>query len=451
MPKLVVVGGNAAGMSCASKAKRRAPDLEVEVLEAGRDISYSMCGVPYLVEGLVEKPRQLLVLTDDEARERGIQVRMQTKAVAFNPYTKEVVFQGPEGRDSVHYDRLCIATGSSARNPFPGGGLPGVFALRHIGDGLRLMRHLNEAGARRAVVVGGGFVGLEMAAALHTRGLETHLVQRGPRVLSTMDPDLTDGLEDWLREAGLELHLDQEAKGFAGDGRVERVLGPELEADTAVVAVGVEPNTQFAVKAGVAALQSGHLLVDDQMRTNLHDVYAAGDCVAPRHVLTGRPTPMPLSLPSNRMGRVAGDAIAASLSDIPGQAQYFPGVVGTILTRAYGLCFAQTGLTETVARQEGFDVATALIESKDMAAYMPEASDMAVKVVADAHNGKLVGIQLAGPERAALRIDAAAVAVQHGLTVRKLADTETAYSPTFSPVYDPLVVAAAACVKNLKR
>ncbi len=455
MTKLVVIGGNAAGMSAASKAKRRAPDLEVEVLEAGHDISYSACGIPYLVEGTVEKPSQLLVLSEEDAAERGITVRAKTEAVAFNPYTKEVAFAGPTGRDSIQYDKLLIATGSSPRNPFPGRDLAGVFTIRHVGDGVRLIRHLRESDTRRVAIVGGGYVGLEMASAFLELGADVHLLARGERLLSSMDPDMTDGLEEWIEEQGITLHRKADVKGFApgktpgGLGRVE--AKNDLDVDLAVVAVGVEPNTQFAVKAGVHSTKTGHLLVDDNMHTNFHDVWAAGDCVAARHLVTGRPTPMALALPSNRMGKVAGDNIAASLSKIPAPSMSFPGVLGTQVTRVHGLAFAQTGITETEAKKEGMDPVAYLVESKTKAGYMPGVADMALKLVAEPGTGKLLGCQLAGPEEVALRINTAAVAIQAGLTAKKLAEVETAYAPPFSPVYDPIVVAAAELAKLVRK
>jgi NADPH-dependent 2,4-dienoyl-CoA reductase/sulfur reductase-like enzyme len=455
MTRLVVVGGNAAGLSAASKAKRRSPSLEVEVLEAGHDISYSSCGIPYLVEGLVEDAGQLLVLSPKDAAERGIQVRTGSRVVAFNPYTKEVVFEQGGRRDSVHYDKLLLATGAAPRNPFPGGDLDGVFAIRHLGDGLRLMERMQQGDPEAVAVVGGGYVGLEMAAAFQARASEVHLLQRGPRLLSSMDADITDGLNDWVAEAGIHVHLNAEVKRFTEGktaGQLARVEAKKpLDADLAIVAVGVQPATEFAVKAGVLATKEGHILVDDQMRTNFHDVWAAGDCVAARHLLTGRPASVPLALPSNRMGRVAGDSIAASTESIPGASLYFPGVIGTAIARVFGLAFAQTGLTEQACKAEGIDCVTALIESKSRAAYMPDAADMAVKVVAEHGSGKLLGAQVVGPEEAGLRINAAAVAIQAGMKVGKLAEVETAYAPPFGPVWDPLIVAAEQCAKEIRR
>lgn len=455
MTTLVVVGGNAAGMSAASKAKRRNKDLEVVVLEAGSHVSYSSCGIPHLVEGTVEEPEQLLVFKEGEAKERGLDVRLGTKATGFNPFTKELSFEGPDGRDALHYDKLCIATGTEAANPFKGGDLAGVFTLRHLPDGIRLMEHIDSAKVKSVGIVGGGFLGLEMAEAFHKRGAEVHLVTKG-RLLPQFDADITDGLEPFLGERGIEVHSGTEVKGLA-EGKHKGAVGAietskkDVRVDAALVAVGVRPHTAFATKSGVHALSSGHLLVDDNMRTNLHDVWAAGDCVAPRHLITGRPTGVALALPANRMGRVAGDSIAASTERIPGPSLHYPGVVGTAITRVFGLAFAQTGLSEEVAKKEGFDVATALVESRNKAAYMPEAHDMAVKLVADRDTGKLLGVQLAGPAESALRINAAAVAIQAGMTVKKLAEVETAYAPPFSPVWDPMLTAASELAKDVRK
>ncbi|MFA5943636.1 MAG: FAD-dependent oxidoreductase [Candidatus Thermoplasmatota archaeon] len=456
MTSLLVIGGNAAGMSCASKAKRRAPDLEVTVIEAGPNISYSSCGIPHLVSGAVEEPEQLLVLSPETAKERGINVRTHTAAVALNAYTKEVTVQGPKGRDSIHYDKLCIATGAAPLNPLKGGDLKGVFALRHVWDGVKLMEHVDSGKSKKMAIVGGGHVGLEMAEAFHKRGTEVHLFQKGPRLLPQFDADITDGLDEFVVEKGIKLHLDSEVKSLA-EGKRQGHVGvvsagdKDVHVDGVLVAMGVKPSTAFATKGGVHALSTGHLLVDDTMRTNFHDMWAAGDCVAARHLITGRPTGMALALPSNRMGRVAGDSIAASLERIPGPSQSFGGVVGTSIMRIFGLAFAQTGLNEMQAKKEGFDVAISLVESKSKAAYMPGSRDMAVKMVADGDSGKLLGVELAGPEDCALRINAAAVALQAGMTVRKLAEVETAYAPPFSPVWDPLLVAAGELAKGVRK
>lgn len=455
MTRLVVVGGNGAGMSAASKAKRRNPDLEVTVFEAGPHISYSSCGIPHLIEGTVEEPEKLLVLDEDGAKERGLEVVTKTKAVGLNPYTKEITVEGPGGRDASHYDKLCIATGTEAANPFKGGDLGGVFTLRHLNDGIRLMQHVDSAKSKTVGIVGGSYLGVEMAEAFHKRGAEVHLVTRG-RVMPDYDADITDGLEPFLEERGIQVHSKAEVTALVAGRREGQVgaietKGGKLAVDTALLAVGVRPHTGFATKAGIHALSTGHLLVDDQMRTNLHDVWAAGDCVAPRHLITGRPTGVALALPANRMGRVAGDNIAASTERIPGPSLYFPGVLGTAITRIFGLAFAQTGLNEEQARKEGFDVATTLVESRNKAPYMPDSQDMAVKMVADRDSGKLLGVELAGPAESGLRINAAAVAIQAGLTVKKLAEVETAYAPPFSLVWDPMLTAASQLAKDVRK
>lgn len=451
--RLVVVGGNGAGMSAASKAKRRAPHLEIEVLEASPYISYSVCGIPSLLEGKVGDPNDLLVLTPEKAGERGINIRTGCRVISFNAYTKEVVYTTEKGgRDSTHYDRLLIATGTNAKNPFKGRELAGVHSIRHFDDGLRAVQTF--AKAKKVAIIGAGFVGLEMAASLKSQGTDVHLMTRGKRLLTSMDPDITDGLTEWMESAGIKVTLEAGVKGFA-EGKKEGQLGAveakkDVTADAALVAVGVEASTHFAVKSSVTTDKDSFILVDDNMHTNFHDVWAAGDCVAARHMVTGRPTPMPLALAANRMGRVAGDNIAASLDKIPAGSMSFPGVLGTTVTYLFGLAFAQTGITEHTAKVEGIDAVAALVESKDKAAYMPTSADMAVKVLAERGSGKLLGVQMACPAESALRINAAAVALQLGAKVHKLADIETAYSPHFSPVYDPLTVAATECAKLVK-
>ncbi|HLF16924.1 MAG TPA: FAD-dependent oxidoreductase [Candidatus Thermoplasmatota archaeon] len=448
MTKILVVGGNGAGMSAASKAKRRDPKADVTVLEAGEHVSYSSCGIRYHLDGTVADPNDLLVLTPGKAKERGLKVQTGTKAVALNPYNKKLVVEGPKGRDDMAYDKLCIAIGTEAHNPFPGRELKGVHTLRHLGDGVRLMADLKTAPSSRVAIVGGGVLGLEMAESFRKRGAEVHLLQRGKRLLTDFDADMTDGLDDLLAGAGIELHLDAQVKSLAPgkDGRVGGVVTAKrkVAADTVLVAVGVRPATEWCIKAGLESTREGFLIVDDRCKTNLHDVYAAGDCVAARHIVTGRPAPVPLALPANRMGRVAGDNMA-------GGSAYFAGVLGTAITRIFGIGMAVTGLTEESAKAEGFDVAAALVETPDKARYLPGASDLAVKLVADRDSGKLMGAQVAAPDEGALRINSCAVAIQAGMTVKKLAEAETAYAPPFGPVWDPVVVCASELAKKLRK
>jgi CoA-dependent NAD(P)H sulfur oxidoreductase len=456
MTRLVVLGGNAAGMSAASKAKRRGPDLEVVVLEASQDVSYSVCGTPFLVQQDIEDAADLRMLDEEGLQKRGITVRRGAKATAFNPYSKEVAFESKGGRDSIAYDKLLVATGSSAVVPFKAPPPKGVFALRRLEETVALEAFIKEERPKKAAVVGAGAVGLEMASAFAQRGLDVHLYEKGPRPLPMFDQDMTQGMPAWLEKKGVTLHVGTEVAelGEQGRGRLGSVVtkaGKEQRADLAVVAAGLQPNTQFAVKAGVHALNTGHILVDDHMRTNFHDVWAAGDCVAARHIVSGRPTPVPLALPSNRMGRIAGDSIAASLERIPGPSQTFTGVVGTFLTRLWDMGFAKTGLSEEEAKAERMDAVAVHVESTAKADYMPRPGRVNLKLVADRDSGKLLGAQLMGPGDSALRINAAALAVQVGMTARRLSEAETAYSPSFGPVWDPLVVAAAELAKACRK
>ncbi|MHB8633770.1 MAG: FAD-dependent oxidoreductase [Thermoplasmatota archaeon] len=454
MAHLVVVGGNAAGMSAATKAKRRKPDLEVTVLEAGLNASYSTCGIPYYVDGTLEDPSELLVLSAKAAQDLGIRVRTRTRATALNPYTKRISLTGPDGREDVAYDKVLLAMGCEPLNPFPGGELPGVFTVRHLADGVRIVSHVERHG-KKVAVVGGGFVGLEMASAFHKRGSKVHLFQHGDRLLTSFDADMTQGLDGLLTEAGVQLHFGAEVRGFAPkeglkEERVGRVLDKkEVEVDAAVVAVGVRPATEWAVKTGLECTREGYLIVDTQMKTNLHDVYAAGDCVAPVHMVSEKPTPVPLALPANRMGRVAGDNIAAALQNEPGS--HFAGVLGTAVTQIFGVGLSQTGLTEEAAKGTDYEVETHLLEAPSKARYLPDTGDMAVKLVAEAGTGRLLGGQIVGPAEAALRINSVAVALRAKMTVRQLAEVETAYYPALGPVYDPVVNCAVQLAKKLRK
>lgn len=448
-------------MSAASKAKRLLPELEVTVLEAGLNVSYSSCGIPAYVAGQVEDPAQLVVLNKEQAAERGINVRTRTRATGFNAYTKKVSIQTPQGRDDISYDKLLLAMGTEPLNPFPGGELEGVFTVRHIGDGVRLVQHVEASKGKRVGIVGGGFLGLEMAEAFQKRGAKVTLFQRGDRLLSMMDEDMTQGLDGMLTEAGVTVHLDAEVRGFApkegkakgeeGGGRVGTVLAKkDVDIDAAVVAIGVRPATEWAIKTGLDCTPEGFLLTDTQMKTNLHDVYAAGDCVAATHLITEKPVPLPLALPANRMGRIAGENIAHAFG-AEGGASHFTGVIGTQITQVFGLGIAMTGLTQTQAEAHDFEVASYLLEAPNKAGYMADVADMAVKLVADAGSGRLLGAQIVGPAESALRIDTVAVALRAKMNVRQLSEVETAYAPSFSPVYDPVINAATQLAKDLRK
>lgn len=441
MTRLLIVGGNAAGMSAASKAKRMDPELEVLVLEAGQAISYSACGIPYQMEGLVESPEDLLVLTPEKAAARGIDVRLGHRATKLEPDSKTLHVQTPEGLESFAYDRLLIATGTRPRIPFAGGDLPGVHTLRHVWDGEALLADL-EGGCECVAILGAGFIALESAEALAKRGKTVKLLHRSDKLLGVMDADMTDNIVETLEGLGVEVVLHAGIDRLEQEGDQIRLHGAKTHhADAVLIATGVGPVTGWLHDAGIRMDARGYIHVNERQETNLPDVWAAGDCCTVKDILSGQAHPLALALPANRMGRIAGENMA-------GGSAAFPGVLGTSVLRLGDQFWAQTGMTETYLAKTGMPFHVQVINAHHKAGYMPGDGRVRVKLLCDP-DGDLLGCQIRGPAEGALRIQAAAVAVQHGVKVQQLAETETAYAPPVSPVTDPLVVCAMQLAKQL--
>jgi NADPH-dependent 2,4-dienoyl-CoA reductase/sulfur reductase-like enzyme len=443
--RFVVIGGNAAGLSAASVAKRRDPSIEAVVLEEGRFASYSACGIPYWIAGDTTGPDRLITVTPEEARgERGIDLRLGWRAQRVDAGGRAVTAVDPDGRrHDISYDALLLATGSEPQAPFALEPLEGVFAIRHLIDGEAVLRHLAQREPRRAVVVGGGYVALETAEALLRRGLDVTLVMRRRRMLSDT---LHDGMsERVLREVerrGAKV-LVALAEGVVGDGQVRavRTMAGDVPADLVVLATGVRARVGLARDAGCRIHDSGAILVDRGMRTSVPGVYAAGDCATVWHRLLQRHVFLPLALHANRGGRVAGENVSG------GDAQA-PGTIGTAITRFFDLEAARTGLTAIDAAAAGFDAVVSGIEDNTIAGYMPGKSTMRVELVVERGTGRLLGGQVVGGPGAGKRIDAIATAIHAGLTAREVEDVDLAYAPPFSPSYDPVLIAARMAQKK---
>jgi NADPH-dependent 2,4-dienoyl-CoA reductase/sulfur reductase-like enzyme len=441
----VVVGGDAAGMSAASKAKREHPDLEVVVFERGEWVSYAACGMPYYVKGAVEELEDLVAVTPEEFREqRDVDLRTGHEVVAVDPDARTVTVAGPDGAFDQPYDHLLVATGASAvEPPFDGMGLEGVFTIHSLGEADAIEDYVT-AERETAAVVGGGYVGIEMAEAFAGRGLEVHLYEALPHVLQPFGEPVAEVVEDHLREQGVELHLETPVSGFVGDGAVEGVdLGTEtLPADVAIVGVGVEPNVDLATEAGVELGPTGAIAVDEYGRTNRDDVYAAGDCAEARHAVTGEPAHVPLALTANRAGRAIGSTVAGTPTSVGETA-------GTAIVKAFDLGAARTGIVdEDRAREAGFDPVSATVSAPTRAHYYPGGSELQVTLLADADTGRLLGGSLVGRE-GVKRVDTVATALTAGLTITELQHADLAYAPPFSPVWDPVLTGAKVLAGRL--
>ncbi len=436
--RLVVIGGVAAGMSAASKAKREAPDLEVVAFERSGFTSYGACGLPYVLGGLIRRPEDLVVRTPAQFAKQGITAKVRHEVTRVDYEGRRVeVFARDEGRATWEpFDRLLVATGASpVRPPIPGVEQPGVFVLRSIEDGAAVLEAL--ARAERTVVVGGGYVGLEVAEAFRLRGKSVTVVEAMDRVLPAADPEVSRLVAAELSGHGVEVLASTRVTAFAGAGRLEAVetSSGRLPADLALLSVGVRPNVALAEAMGVELGPTGAIRVDAGLATSLPDVWAAGDVAESRHLVTGQPHWLPLGDVANKHGRVAGTCIA-------GGSARFAGVVGTAITKVFDLGVAMTGLSESAARAAGIDVASVMVEAPSRAHYYPGHAPVHVKLLYRSGDGRLVGGQVVGGGDSAKRVDVLAALLARGGTVEELAGLDLAYAPPFSPVWDPLLVAA---------
>lgn len=447
--RLIVIGGCAAGMSAASKARRLNPDLEIVVYEKTGFVSYASCGLPYYVSGIIDDHNKLVVRTPAQFAKQGIQVHLHHEVTEIVPENRRVRVTNLEDGGSRYesYDKLLITTGGRP-TLLPGispGELGGVFVMRTVEDGVALREFIQRERPRRAVIVGTGYIGMEAAESFHKLGLETTVIGRPPQVLKRFDSDMARLVQDELESKGVRVSLGDEVKALEGDarGRVRRVVSSKgaFEADLVLLALGVRPNVALAEAAGVALGQTGAIATDSRMRTNLPDVFAAGDCAEAYHRITGRGAYIPLGTTANKQGRVAGANLGG------GQAE-FEGIVGTAITKVLDVYAALTGLTEKEARALGYAIQSTTIQTGSRAHYYPGSRPMHVKLVVEEGSGRLLGGQIVGDEGAGPRIDVLATALHKGMTVEELARLDLAYVPPVAPVWDPLLVAANVALKE---
>ncbi|HEV2087684.1 MAG TPA: FAD-dependent oxidoreductase [Cryptosporangiaceae bacterium] len=441
--RLVVIGMDAAGASAASQARRLRDEDSLEILafERSPHTSYSACGIPYWIGGVVENQDALIARGPDAHRRRGIDVRTGHEVVGIDLDARSVTVRGPGAAEERHgFDQLVVATGATPVAPrWPGADARGVHGVQTLADGEAVHRTLDR-GARRAVVVGGGYIGVEMAEAMVQRGLKVVLVEQGEQPMNTLDPDMGALVRDAMCGLGIEVRTGVSVTGFeAGeDGWVRAVATDdgEVPADVVLLGLGARPNSALAADAGIRLGPSGGIVTDKRMRVpGVAGVWAAGDCVEVTHRVTGRSVAIALGTHANKQGRVAGVNIGGGYAT-------FPGVVGTAMSKVCALEIARTGLRERDAEEAGFAFVTATITSDARAGYYPGAERMTVKLLAERGTGRLLGGQIVGREGSAKRIDTLAVALWNEMTVDEITGLDLGYAPPFSPVWDPVLVAA---------
>lgn len=452
--RLVVIGGDAAGMAAASQARRlKDPDeLSIVAFERGRFTSYSACGIPYWVSGDVGQLDDLVARTPEEHRKRGIDLRTRTEVTEIDVAGRRVRAQDLESGESswTEFDKLVIATGARPIRPdLPGMDAAGVHGVQTLDDGQALLESLEQAPGRRAVVVGAGYIGVEMAEAMLKRGFEVTLLNRGEQPMATLDPDMGRLVRDAMDGLGITTVNRAEVTAIrtGEDGRVTAVdtEGASYPADVVVLGIGVRPETALADAAGLPLGPHGGLLTDMSMRVVGQDaIWAGGDCVEVLDLVAGRTRHIALGTHANKQGQIIG-------ANVGGGYGTFPGVVGTAVSKVCDLEIARTGLREKDARAVGLRFVTATIESTGQAGYFPGARPMTVKMLAEYRTGRLLGVQIVGRDGAAKRVDIAAVALTAGMTVERMTALDLGYAPPFSPVWDPILVAARKAVTAVRR
>ncbi len=441
--RLVVIGADAAGMSAASQARRlRGPgDLEIVAIERGSFTSYSACGIPYWIAGDVSSAEALVARTPEEFREKqAIDVHLHHEALEIDLDRREVVARDHRARADRRFgfDQVVVATGAVPVRPdLPGIGLDGVYGVQTLDDGAGVHAALDN-GARRAVVVGAGYIGLEMAEALVRRGLEVTVVESGGAPMSTLDPDMGALITDAVRGMAIEVRLDDPVRAIEGERRVAAVVTDtaRLPADIVVLGLGVRPNSDLAAAAGIACGPTGGIITDPRMHApSVAGVWGAGDCVQSHHLVSHRPVHVALGTHANKQGRVAGINIGGGFAT-------FPGVVGTAVTKICDLEIARTGLSSREADAAGLHAVAATVDSTTRAGYFPGAASITTKLIAEVGSGRLLGAQIVGREGAAKRIDVLATALWNSMSVEQMAGMDLSYAPPFAPVWDPVLIAA---------
>lgn len=442
MKKLVVIGGVAAGMSAASKLKRLDPEYEITVFEKGKHVSYGACGLPYYVSGENKDYTKMIARTEEQFEASGISVHTKHEIVKVIPEEKKLLVKDlAKNKLFIEtYGKLMISTGAfPIVPPLANNGLKNIFVLKTLEDGIALQKALSDPSVQNAVIVGGGYIGLEAAEALLALNKQVRLIERGERLLKSFDRELTEKVESHLIDKGVRIHLKESVQGFMGTEKVEGIATHKgsYEADLVILALGAKPATGFLEGSGIQLAANGAVIIDRQMQTNVEDVYAAGDCAEVYHRVLEKNAYIPLGTNANKCGRLAG-------ANMAGIRQTYAGTLGSAAIKVCDLELGRTGLSEEEAKRHGFEFGTVFVESKDRPAYYPNQTELWVKLIVEKKSRKLLGAQILGKKNAVLRIDAFAVAIHQGMTVDELGLLDLAYAPPFAGVWDAIHIACNA-------
>ena len=439
--KVVIVGGVAGGATAAARIRRLDEQAEIVVFERSGFISYANCGLPYYIGGVIEDPEELTLQTPESFFSRfRVSMRVRHEVTAIHPEKKEVTVKNLETGEEFEesYDKLILSPGAKPTQPrFPVADLDKVFTLRTVEDTLRIKEYINESHPKSAVLVGGGFIGLELADNLRELGMDVTVVEYAKQLMTPFDSDMAAFIHNEMRKHGVKLVLGRAVEGLEeADGGVDVLLKDEqpLHADLVVLAIGVTPDTHLAKEAGLELGIKGSILVNDRMETSVPDIYAVGDAVQVKHFVTGQDALISLAGPANKQGRIAADNICGGDS-------HYTGSQGSSVIKIFGMTAATTGVNETNARKTGLDVDTVILSPMSHAGYYPGGKVMTMKVVFEKATYRLLGAQIVGYEGVDKRIDVLATAIRAGMKATELKDLDLAYAPPYSSAKDPVNMA----------
>ena len=438
--KIIIIGGVAGGATTAARIRRVDETAEIILLEKGKHISYANCGLPYYIGGAIEEREKLFVQTPEAFSTRfRVDVRTENEVIFIDRKKKTVtVRQSSEDTYEESYDKLLISTGASpVRPPLPGIDLPGIFTLRNVTDTDRIKEYINSHSPRKAVVVGAGFIGLEMAENLHAQGAKVSIVEMGNQVMAPIDFSMASLVHQHLMDKGVNLYLEQAVASFEREGKGLKVTfknGQSISADIVILSIGVRPETSLARAAELTIGPAGGIAVNNYLQTSDEAIYAIGDAIEYRHPITGKPWLNYLAGPANRQGRIVADNILGA--KIP-----YEGSIGTSIAKVFDMTVASTGLPGKRLRLEGIDYMSSTIHPASHAGYYPDAMPMSIKITFDKQTGRLYGGQIVGYDGVDKRIDELALVIKHQGTVYDLMKVEQAYAPPFSSAKDPVAIA----------
>ncbi|GAB2568997.1 CoA-disulfide reductase [Gracilibacillus alcaliphilus] len=440
--KLIVIGGVAAGMSAASKLKRVNPTAEVVVYEQGAFVSYGACGLPYYVSGENEDYTKMIARTKEQFHEQGIRVCTEHQVIKLSPERKQVMVRNLQTGQLFldTYDKLMIATGTTPiLPPLEGLSLNNIHVLKTLEDGITLREKVVQPEHQRVVIVGAGYIGMELAEAMHQLGKQVRIIEQMDRILLPFDQEITDIASNHLKEKQLSLHLNESVKSFQGNGQVEQVTTSKgsYPADLVVMSIGVRPATEFLQGTGIQLAKNGAIVVDREMRTSVEDIYAAGDCAEVYHYVKQENTYLPLGTNANKCGRIAGENIA-------GAHQKYIGTLGSAALKLIDLELARTGLSEQEAKDLAIPYQVSFVQAANHPGYYPNQTPIWIKLICEQGTKRVLGAQAIGNQGVVLRIDMFAIAIQNQMPADQLGMTDLCYAPPFAGVWDAVHIASNA-------